>query len=215
MFIILKAGWNVSLYFKTLVVLFESLMLSSPNPDSARQIFSSPQYTILSHDVLQNYYTITYQMTALCVMMRYYTWSSSRPVFKIFTHATLPQLQITTTWSMQLRAIFEQLTVEVVENPFVNGFNAPTQIRAQIRERRYTSLLEGMHGLWQTDYIQMEFLQLFAPLVQSGKLQCQTCLSVDYPSTGLDSRQTNAQPDQCNAMNNATCARQRECRQLD
>ena len=104
MFIILKAGWNVSLYFKTLVVLFESLMLSSPNPDSARQIFSSPQYTILSHDVLQNYYTITYQMTALCVMMRYYTWSSSRTVFKMFTHATLPQLQITTTWSMQLRA---------------------------------------------------------------------------------------------------------------
>ena len=134
MFIILKAGWNVSLYFKTLVVLFESLMLSSPNPDSARQIFSSPQYTILSHDVLQNYYTITYQMTALCVMMRYYTWSSSRPVFKIFTHATLPQLQITTTWSMQLRAIFEQLTVEVVEKPFVNGFNAPTQIRTDQRK---------------------------------------------------------------------------------
>ena len=97
MFIILKAGWNVSLYFKTLVVLFESLMLSSPNPDSARQIFSSLQYTILSHDVFQNFYTITYQMTALCIMMRYYTWSSSRPVFKIFTHATLPQLQITTT----------------------------------------------------------------------------------------------------------------------
>ena len=200
MFIILKAGWNVSLYFKTLVVLFESLMLSSPNPDSARQIFSSPQYTILSHDVLQNYYTITYQMTA-----------------------TLPQLQITTTWSMQLRAIFEQLTVEVVEKPFVNGFNAPTQIRTDQRKtihkptgRNARIVTDGLYpngipstlcstgSIWQTSVPDLSFsgLPVNWTRQQTDKRstwsmqcneQCNLCPSTRMPSTGLDSRQTNAQ----------------------